>query len=249
MIPLCLVTNPATFAERPDALERQTRAWGSIIHYRPAWCITRRAATFNDYRYLSQELQNIHCLKRDSHEIAGTKLHLPFVRELMLKVAGYPLSLRETKVSGLSHWRGILNNDTVVGPQFFSHFQTVDDDVNCIFVRVWDVDELPKCWENAPAHAAARYNYNSLEGLFLRGKAVEVFEETYPDMIFGWAWDEASVLWATNNDLITIHAIDHPRAALHVRHASPARAAGLGEGDDIANYNNDVLHRFFESLP
>jgi hypothetical protein len=245
-IPLCLVTNPATFADRPDALERQTTAWNSVIRYRPVWCVTRRAATYNDFRHLEKEIDNVYCLKRDSHEIADTKLHLPFVRELM-KVAGYPLSLREDSVSGKAHWRGILNNDTVIGPQFFGHFQTVDDDVNCIFVRVHDVATLPPPGV-VPAEARPRNNFNSLEGLFLRGKAVEIFEETYPDMIFGWAWDEASVLWGTNNDLITIHAIDHPRAALHVVHESPARAGGLGAGNDIADYNGAVLNKYFESL-
>ena len=244
--PLSLVTNPAAFIDRLGALKRQNFASASLAVNQPLWCHCRKAMLYEDYKHLRVVAGTTHLLKRSSANDQGTMLHLPFVRELM-DVASYPIKTQDIQVSESDlHWRGILNNDTIIGPRFFAPFQTVEDAINCIFVRVWDVEKGPKLNE-VPEQVFARRNFNSLEGLFLRDKAIEIFRDTYPDVIFGWAWDAATVLWATNNDAIRIHAIDDPEAAIHVVHNSPARAGGLGASDDVADYNEEKIRKYFKS--
>ena len=208
---LSLVVNVAPFGNRKGAAARQDHALNTLEALRPSWCDLTDAAVLHDAPDFDPGAIPQFWLERDAADGIEGALHLPYIRELML------ISTHQTAT-----WIGFINNDNIVTPRFFEHFEETDKE--CLMVRVSDIKALPTPG-GGPWGPIKRQNPYSLDGLFVRGEARQVFWDTYPDFILGDAWDPATVQWAGRHLGPRAGFIDDD-AVLHLVHGgSPARGA------------------------
>jgi hypothetical protein len=244
MIPMSLAINVAPFANRPGAWERQLTALEALNNLIPSWCTVGLAAVLFDARnFPAHTLADPNCwLSRDAATSLKGALHLPYVQEMILCAESSHNRIHRLNQSSKDPgWYGFINNDNIVTPRFFEHFQETDKE--CLMVRVSDIKALPKPG-GGPWGPIRRRNPFSLDGLFVRGDARDVFWDTYPDFILGDAWDPGTFRWASRH-LGNRAGFINDDAVLHLIHGgSPARGTSKVAKEYVptvvGKYNQDL---------
>jgi hypothetical protein len=221
MTPVTILVNIAAFVGREGARERQAHALNMLEQLAPPWCQVAYAFVTHDLLDLEIGHAKPMChLPRDAADSLEGALHLPYVQD-MIDGARTLANVLHGRVR-VGDWIGFINNDNIVTPKFFSHFQNTD--ANCLMVRVSDIQAQPVPG-SGPLLLRRRHNPYSLDGLFIRGTARDAFWETYPDYVLGDGWDPGTVQWAQRHEGEDIKGkfIDDD-SCLHVVHGgSPAR--------------------------
>jgi hypothetical protein len=203
-----LVINPAPFAEGTGNYRRQKYAMDVLRESSPSWVTSHFLPLWCDRAGLEED-----SLYKDSESLLGERPPLPSVKEMMATAIGKQPN---------ADWAGVAVSDLIFTGEVWQHFQKGDHQILiCRASQMPDEDEESRI----VATPIKKWNQLSLDALFIRGEAIEVFMSDFPDVFLAEYWDDAAQAWARRHRKLGLKVLsDHE--TMHRVHA-PSWAQGV----------------------
>ena len=118
-----------------------------------------------------------------------------------------------------STWSGVAVSDLIFTDAVYPHFQESEEQV--IVCRAGQVPNLPES-KRVICQPKHKDNPLSMDALFLRGQATQIFLEDFPDVALAEYWDDAAVAWCRRHkdlgikilsEFETLHRVHDPKWA------------------------------------